>query len=51
MSYLDDEELKIGSIEEEDLGLDDDLGTPLAEDFIDDSEDLEPLADLNGSEF
>lgn len=53
MSYLDDEELKIGDIDdvEEDFGLDDDLGGPIHDDFNDDAEEDLGLADLNGSEY
>ena len=58
MSYNDDEELKIGEFEEEDVDdelsdtfddlLDDDLSDPIED--IDDEESIDKIADLEGSE-
>lgn len=53
MSYVDDEEIKMGDINQEEdlLDLDDDLSGPMHDDFLDDEEDLEGIADINGSEY
>ncbi len=53
MSYLDDEELKIGDVEEDDdLDLDDGIGQPLDDDLaVDEDDDLEGLADIHGAEY
>lgn len=54
MSYIDDEELKIGEFaEEDDADLDlDDAGLPLDDDtFLDEDEEPEGLAGIDGAEY
>jgi hypothetical protein len=54
MSYTDDEELKIGDLQDDDdLDLDAGIDGPLDDDLIpeEDDEELEGFADLDGSSY
>jgi hypothetical protein len=54
MSYVDDEELKIGDLnDDDDLDLNDDLSGPLDDDLLadDEEDDLEGLADIHGAQY
>jgi hypothetical protein len=52
MSYKDDEDVKMGITDDDEDDLDLDAGLPLDDDtLVDDDDEPEGMADLNGSEY